>query len=89
MKTKVKGVGTAGRVSVWVEDETMKDYKKELDFLRKALKRIIAYPEKGAGRHTKQGYPTECVYDQWAYERMVDSYRDGLRHALKDSRKAK
>jgi len=43
---------------------------------------IIAYPPEG-GRRTEDGYPLEVMYDEFAYKRMVDSYRQGLRNLLK------
>ncbi len=46
---------------------------------KKAIQKIISYPEKGMPRRTKDGYPSEVVYDEHAYKRMVNSYRDALK----------
>lgn len=45
--------------------------------------KVISYPRKGHPRRCKDGYPTEMVYDEFAYKRMVDSYRDALRNILR------
>ncbi|MDY6857662.1 MAG: hypothetical protein SWO11_23780, partial [Thermodesulfobacteriota bacterium] len=56
--------------------------KAKLDGIRKAIKRVIDYPAEEQDRRDEDGYPTEIVYDEFAYKRMVDSYRDGLRTIL-------
>lgn len=58
--------------------------KEKLQGIRKALKSVIAYPEKGNPRRTKNGYPAELIYDKWSYERMVRSFRTALKDILKD-----
>ena len=50
---------------------------------RKILRAMIAYPPKGSPRRTRRGYPSEVVYDQYTYERMVTSYRDAARLVLR------
>jgi len=45
------------------------------------IRSIIAYPEEG-GRRSEDGYPLEVVYDEYAYKRMVDSYRDAFNNLL-------
>ncbi len=50
---------------------------------KKAIEKVITYPEKGSSRRTKDGYPFEVSYDVFAYKRMVDSYRDVLREILR------
>ena len=60
----------------------MNDTQK-LKGMRKAIKQVIGYPPKG-GRRTKDGYPAEFFYDEWAYRRMVDSVRDALKRILKE-----
>ena len=52
--------------------------------LKKALKEIINYPPKGHQKRTKDGYPVEIIYDEFAYKRIVDSYRDAIRNVLKE-----
>lgn len=56
----------------------------KLTGLRKAIKQVIAYPPKDHPRRTKNGFPIEFSYDQWAYERMVTSVRDALKKILKE-----
>jgi len=53
--------------------------------MKKAIQKIIEYPKgKDEDRMTEEGYPSELVYDEWVYNRMVDSYRGALRAILKD-----
>ena len=59
--------------------------KEKLQDIKKALQGIIAYPVKGVDRRrTKEGYPTEIIYDKFSYERMVTSYRKALKQILAD-----
>ena len=58
--------------------------KAKLEGIKKAIRKVIFYPKKNHPRRTENGYPEELIYDQFAYERMVDSYRDALRQILKD-----
>lgn len=51
--------------------------------LVEALEGIKNYPPKGADRRTKDGYPEEIIYDEFAYKRIIDSYREGARKALR------
>ncbi len=50
---------------------------------KKAITQVIPYPKKGTPRRTKDGYPSEVSYDEFAYKRMVDSYRDALKEILR------
>ncbi len=50
---------------------------------KRILKDLIAYPPKGNPRRTSNGYPTEIIYDDFAYERIIDFYREHIREALK------
>lgn len=50
--------------------------------MREALEAIRDYPRKGEPRRTKDGYPAEVCYDEFAYKRIVDSYRDIARAGL-------
>lgn len=61
----------------------MNDSQK-LKGIRKALKDVIAYPEKGHPRRTKDGYPSELAYDEFAYKRIVNSFRDALKEILEE-----
>lgn len=62
--------------------KTNSELKKENEWLRRGLRAIISYPKKGEPRRTKDGYPEEIVCDEFAYKRMVDSYRAAARAAL-------
>jgi len=52
--------------------------------IKEALQAIIDYPQESEPRRDEKGYPTEVVYDDFAYKRIVDSYRDALRKTIKD-----
>lgn len=54
----------------------------KLIHIRHALKELKAYPKPSEPRRTKDGYPLEVSYDEWAYKRMVDSYRDAIKQIL-------
>lgn len=56
--------------------------EQKLRRLRKRLREIVAYPPKGHARRTGDGYPTEVIYDEFAYRRMVKSFRDAIREAV-------
>jgi hypothetical protein len=58
--------------------------EEKLEGIRKAITKIIEYPGKDHSRRTKDGYPLEFVYDEFAYQRIVDSYRDALKRVLED-----
>jgi hypothetical protein len=57
--------------------------KEKLIEVKKAIKEIIAYPKEGHPRRTKDGYPFEIIYDEWAYNRLVRSFRDSLKQVLR------
>lgn len=46
--------------------------------LMAGIKKIIAWPSCSYDR-TNNGYPTEITYDEFAYRRLVDTYREALR----------
>ncbi len=46
----------------------------ETKHMREVLEAIRDYPLPD-GRRTDDGYPAEVIYDEYAYRRMVDSYR--------------
>ena len=51
------------------------------------LEWTASYPGKGEKRRTKDGYPGEIAFDEFAYKRIVDWYREHLRRVasiLKD-----
>lgn len=56
--------------------------KQKLGRLRKALRKIVAYPPEGHDLRTDDGYPTELRYDEFAYKQMVDSFRDAIKAAI-------
>lgn len=49
--------------------------------LERGILNIAAYPM-GSGRCTDDGYPSEISYDEFAYRRLVDSYRAAARALL-------
>ena len=58
-------------------------YDKDRWYPKRLIKEIIDFPPKGHPRRTKDGYPIEVIYDEFAYKRMVDAYRDTLKELLK------
>ncbi len=64
-----------------------KTAEKKLKRLRRRLCKIVAYPEEGHDRRTDDGYPAEFDYDEFAYKRMVDSFRKAIRKAVDKSSK--
>lgn len=52
----------------------LREQQAEIKHLRKRLTAIREYGRDGP-RSTEDGYPTEFVYDEFAYKRIVDSYR--------------
>lgn len=53
-----------------------------IERLEVGLLKIATYPL-DSGRCTDDGYPSEVVYDEYAYKRMVDSYRKAASATLK------
>lgn len=53
-----------------------------IERLEAGLLKIATYPL-DSGRCTDDGYPSEVVYDEYAYKRMVDSYRKAASATLK------
>lgn len=53
----------------------------EISELRKCLELIRDF--KGGKRTTEDGYPAEIVHDEFAYKRIVDTYRDAAREGLR------
>jgi len=49
---------------------------------REALEAIRDFPGQDYPRRTDDGYPEEVEYDEFAYCRMVDMYREAAREAL-------
>ena len=60
----------------------MNKWKKRYEMLTEALRKIATYPSADEPRRDAEGYPTEFVYDEFAYKRMVDSYRNAIRGAV-------
>ena len=54
----------------------------KIDALIDCLQRIRDFPPKGYPRRTKDGYPDELAYDEFAYKRMVDTFRETARIGL-------
>ncbi len=50
---------------------------------KRILKDLIVWPPKENERRTEDGYPQELIYDDFAYFRMVDFYREHMKAVLK------
>ena len=57
----------------------MKDHER----MKEALEAIRDYPQEG-GRRTQDGFPSEIQYDEFAYRRLVTSYRAAADAGLRD-----
>lgn len=57
----------------------------EIERLKIALEAIETYPPEGDKRRTKDGYPSEVVYDEYAYKRIVDAFRFAAREAREET----
>ena len=56
----------------------IKKFKKlheNCDAMEAALYTILNYPEEWHSKRTNDGYPSEIVYDELAYKRLVNLYR--------------
>ena len=62
----------------------MNKIKKQRNKYRKFLKIIRDFPPKGYSRRTEDGYPAEIVYDEYAYKRIINSYRKLAKKGLKN-----
>ncbi len=60
----------------------IKKLEAEVTRLRKGIGGIIDFPDEEYGRRTEDGYPEEIVYDEFAYRRLVNSYRSFGRELL-------
>ena len=60
--------------------------EQKLRKLRKTLRTIANYPPPGSPRRTHDGYPQEIQYDKYAYQRMVDSFREAINKAIAESK---
>jgi len=60
--------------------------KMRIKELEDALRWIRDFPPEDYERRTDDGYPEECVYDEFAYKRIIDTYRSCARKALEDER---
>ena len=49
---------------------------------RKQLERIVEFPPVGYPGRSDDGYPSEPVYDEYAFRRIVETYRNAIRHVL-------
>jgi hypothetical protein len=73
--------GAIAVVDADATEELLERAADEIERLREGIQNIIDYPPEN-GRRTNDGYPDEFTFDEFAYKRMVDSYRDGLRQLL-------
>ena len=60
-----------------LEDE-LERLENENQRLKELLRQIVAYPPEGHERRADEGYPAEIVYDEFAYRRIVDFYRESI-----------
>lgn len=59
--------------------------KEKLKGIKDAIRKVISYPKNGVdSRRTSDGFPSEFCYDEYAYKRMVRSYRTALQEILKE-----
>jgi len=65
----------------FINNKQGRDMTAREEMIIQALTDVINYP-KGI-RGAKDDYPSEVVYDEFAYKRMVDSYRNALREIIK------
>jgi hypothetical protein len=54
--------------------------------MKNCLKLILEYPPETESRRTKDGYPAEMSYDEFAYRRLVDTYRAAASRGLGKTR---
>lgn len=57
--------------------------RKDVERLREKLQEIRDWPPKDYPRRDADGYPKEYMYDEFAYRRMIDSYRHAIDNAMK------
>ena len=58
----------------WQARQIGAEWMTSLKRMKEALEAIRDYPQNG-DRRTDDGYPDEIQYDEYAYRRLVDSYR--------------
>ena len=62
----------------------MSKQSNQLKKVKQYLNSLIKWPAPGTARRTQDGYPSEMVYDEFAYRRLVDSYRDGIKTVIEE-----
>lgn len=50
------------------------------------LEGLRDWPDESYERRTEDGYPQEMVYDEYAYKRMVDGYREALDEIIQEAK---
>ena len=60
-----------------IDIKEIAELKGKLSKAKKGLREIRDY-----GNDTESGYPEEIAYDEFAYNRIVDSYREAARKIL-------
>ena len=68
------------------KQQQIEDLQAENQRLKEALIAIAEYPPQGHERRSDDGYPLEMVYDEFAYQRIVDVYREAAAKALGEVR---
>ena len=59
-----------------------KELLAELEELKYGIQHLIDWPSEDYERRSDDGYPTEFVYDEFAYRRIIDGYRKYLQSLL-------
>ena len=59
-----------------------KSCRVELKEIRDNLQVLIEWPDENYLHRTDDGYPAEFDYDRFAYQRMVDTYRNAIKSIL-------
>jgi hypothetical protein len=74
--------------------EKIKKQKTEIELLKAKIKVLeeglnwfITFPDKDYERRTEDGYPSEIIYDEFAYKRMIRTYRKSAENILYNANK--
>ena len=64
---------------------------KQVNAIKEAIRVLnyaITYPPKDSPRWAEDGFPGEYAYDEFAYKRIVTTYRDAMKGVRKHLRRA-
>ena len=62
-------------------------HNKRLTRLKCTLRKIAEYPPEGHDRRSWDGFPSEIEYDEFAYKRIVSSFRNAINDVLAEAEK--